>query len=234
LFVQAIVAVQAQTNKVKPEGISFETFEAKLKQASPNPQLLDARTAEEYKLNHIKGALNVSLANEIELQQQINKLDKNKPVFVYSINNGRSGQLAKKLKEQQFKEVYELPGGISKWVGAGRPVESTVGKGLTLAEYQALLKSDKLVLVDVHSKFCGSCKRLIPVVDSVASEKSSVLKVVKIELFENKQLGEALNIESIPTLILYHGDKIVWQKSGLTSKSAIEAAINGEVATLSK
>jgi rhodanese-related sulfurtransferase len=220
----------AQDTKVKQEGISFETFESKLKQASPNPQILDARTAEEYKRDHLAGAVNVSLANEVELQKQIDKLDKKKPVFVYSINNGRSSVLVKKLKEQNFTEAYELPGGISKWVGAGRPVETTVGNGLSVSEYHQLIKSDKLVLVDVHSKFCGGCKRLLPTVDSVAREQSHVLKVVKIELFDNKQLGKELNIESIPTLILYKGDKIVWQKTGVTSKSAIEAVIKEEIA----
>ena len=222
--------VKAQDTKLKQESISFETFEAKLKQASPNPQILDARTAEEYKLNHLKGAINVSVANEVELQKQIDKLDKNKPVFVYSINNGRSGALATRLRDQKFKEVYELPGGISKWVGAGRPVESTVGSGLSQADYQKLITSDKLVLVDVHSKYCGSCRKLSPIVDSIASEKSGQLKLVKIELFDNKQLGKELNIESLPTLILYNGDKIVWQKSGLTTRAIIEAAIKQELA----
>ncbi len=111
----------AQDAKVKQEGISFETFEAKLKQASPNPQILDARTEEEFKMNHLKGAINVSVANETELQKQIDKLDKKRPVFVYSIKNGRSGQLVKKLKEQNFSEAYELPSGVSKWLRPGRP-----------------------------------------------------------------------------------------------------------------
>jgi thioredoxin len=220
----------AQVVKLNQEEISFETFESKLKQASPNPQILDARTSKEYKLNHLKGAVNVSVANEAELQKQIDKLDKSQPVFVYSINNGRSGTLAKKLRGQKFKEVYELPGGISKWVGAGRPVESTTGNGLVKADYQKLIASDKLVLVDVHSKYCGSCRKLSPIVDSIASEKSTELKLVKIELFENKQLGKELNIESLPTLILYKGDKIVWQKSGLTSRQVIETAIKNELA----
>jgi len=224
----AVTSVFAQTASSK-SGISFEAFEAKLKQASPNPQILDARSSEEFELNHLKEALNVNLKNDAELQQQLAKLDKGKPVFVYSINNGRSGQLATKLKEQNFKEVYELPGGISKWIGAGRPVETKTGTGLTLVEYNKLVQSDKLVLVDVHSKFCGSCKKLSPIVDSVASENPNTVKLVKVELFDNKQLGKSLNIESIPTLILYKGDKIVWRNSGLTTRSAIDKVIKAQL-----
>ncbi len=209
------------------EQISFEQFEEKLKQASPNPQILDARSAEEFELNHLKGAVQVTVSDDAALQQRIEKLDKKKPVFVYSINNGRSGQLAKKLRDRQF-EVYELPGGISKWIGAGRPVDTKTGNGLTLQEYNKLIQSDNLVLVDVHSKFCGSCKKLSPIVDSVASANSNGLKVVKVELFDNKQLAKELNIESLPTLLLYKGDKIVWQNSGLTTRKTIESAIKSQ------
>lgn len=222
--------VWAQDNKAKPELLSFEEFEAKLKQASPNAQILDARTPEEFKQNHLKGAINVSVADEAELQKQIDQLDKKKPVFVYSINNGRSVVLVTKLKAQNFTEAYALPGGISKWIGAGRPVETIQGQGLTVKEYNQLIKSDKLVLVDVHSKYCPGCVKLLPVVDSVAREKSDVLKVVKLELFENKQLGKELNIEAIPTLILYKGDKIVWQKSGFTPKATLDEIIREEIA----
>jgi len=228
-----VSTIWAQNNPAKKPEISFEAFETKLKQASPNAQILDPRTPEEYNQNHLKGAINTNVAdsNKIELQKVIDKLDKQKPVFVYGINyGGRGSQLAKKLKEQHFSEVYELPGGISKWIGAGRPVESTTAEGLTLAEYKKLLASDKLVLVDVYSKYCGTCKKLLPIVDSVANEESSTVKVIKIELFDNKQLGKELNIESVPTLILYKDDKVVWQKRGLTPKTILEGYIHDEIA----
>src|SRR6478736_3273136 len=159
-LVAAIIAVFvfqilsfAQDSKVK-EKLTIEDFEYKLYSASKNAQILDARSSEEYQLNHIKGALDFSSANDTDLQKKIDLLDKNKPSFIYSIGQGRSGVLAKKLKAQGFNEVYELPGGFSHWIGSGRPVVSTTGSGLTLADYQKQLVSEKLVLVDFGSKFC--------------------------------------------------------------------------------
>jgi len=215
----------AQT--AKKQDLTIEQFEAKLTKAASNAQILDARTEEEYKLNHLKGAQSFSVVNEAELQKQISLLDKKKPVFVYSIGNGRSNVLAKKLKGDGFSEVYELPGGFSHWIGSGRPVVSTTGAGLTLADYKKLIDSDsKLVLVDIGSKFCGGCKRMLPVVDSVASENTEKLKLVKIEFFENKQLGIDLKVEALPTFILYKDDKIVWQKSGVFAKALFEEEIS--------
>lgn len=229
LLLLTLHTVWAQGTKTTSDAITFETFVTKLQAASPNPQLLDVRTAEEYKISHLKGAVNISLTNDAEVQKYIDKLDKNKPVFVYSINNGRSGVLVKKLQEQHFKEAYELPGGISKWIGEGKPLESNVSAGLTQTEYQQLITSQKLVLVDVHSKYCGGCKKLAPVVDSVAHENATQLKLVSIELFENKELGNALDIASIPTLILYKDNKIVWRKNGKITREDIEAAVHAQL-----
>lgn len=220
------ITVFAQQATKPADGLSFAAFETKLKQASPNAQIVDVRTAEEFKLNHLKGAVQLDITKEADVNQLISKLDKNKPVFVYSINNGRSATFVKTLKDQDFKEAYELPGGIAKWVGAGKPVETTTTAGLTIAEYKKQITSDKLVLVEVGSKFCGGCAKLVPVVETVDKENPGKLKVVKIELFDNKQLGKELDIQSIPTLILYKGDKIVWQKNGKITKEDIEAAIH--------
>lgn len=205
--------------------ITFDAFEAKLQQAGSRAQILDARSEEEYKQNHLKGAISFSVATETDFQKQTKTLNKANPVFVYSIGNGRSGQLAKQLREAGFANVTELPGGLSKWIGSGRPVESTVGAGLSLANYQAQLKSDKLVLVDFGSRYCGSCKKLAPTVDEVEKEQASTVKVIRIEAYENKALVKALGITSLPTLVLYKGSQEVWKKAGVTPKIEIQASI---------
>ncbi|WP_293686333.1 MULTISPECIES: rhodanese-like domain-containing protein [unclassified Spirosoma] len=130
LFVS--VSLSAQT-------LTFDAFEAKLHQAGSRAQILDARSEEEYTQNHLNGAVSFSVADQADFARKIQKLDKSAPVFIYSIANGRSGQLAKQLREAGFADVTEIPGGLSKWIGLGRPVESTVGSGLSLTDYQASL-----------------------------------------------------------------------------------------------
>ncbi|UFH56175.1 thioredoxin domain-containing protein [Spirosoma sp. KNUC1025] len=204
---------------------SFDAFEAKLAQAGSRAQILDARSEEEYIQNHLKGAISFSVASEADFQKQASRLTKINPVFIYSIANGRSGQLAKKLREAGFADVTELPGGLSKWIGSGRPVVSTVGSGWSLTDYQAQLNSEKLVLVDFGSRYCGSCKKLAPTVDELEKEQASTIKVIRVEAYENKELVKQLGITSLPTLVLYKGNKEVWKKAGVTPKSEIQASI---------
>lgn len=218
------LSLKAQTGE--PRSLpSFDAFDAKLTQAGARAQVLDARTEEEYTQNHLRGAVSFSVADAADFTKKSQNLDKRAPVFIYSIGNGRSGQLAKQLREAGFADVTELPGGLSKWIGSGRPVESTVGAGLSRTDYQAQLTSDKLILVDFGSRYCGSCQKLAPTVDALEKEQASTINVIRIEAYENKALVNQLGITSLPTLVLYKGGKEVWKKAGVTPKSEIQASI---------
>ena len=204
--------------------LTLDAFEQKLKQ-SPAPQILDVRSPQEFAENHLEGAVNFYAPDEATFTKAVTSLDKKKPVFVYSINNGRSTTVSKKLREAGFPEVYPLPGGLAHWIGAGKPIVTTAGKGLTREAYNQLVASNNVVLVDVGSKHCSGCKKLEPIVDEVGKEQTS-LKVVKIELYDNRELAKNLDIQSVPTLILYKDGKPVWQKSGSITKNDIQAALN--------
>ena len=214
------VIAQESVTKLLP----FEAFEKKISAAGSSPQILDARSEEEFVQNHVKGALNVS--DEKQFKSISAKLRKEAPVFIYSIGNGRSAKLAAILRAQNFKEVYEFPGGLSRWIGLGKPVESTVGEGLSLAAFNEKISSEKLVLVDVSSRYCGGCKKLKPIVEHVAQENKDKFKLVNIEAYDNKQLTKELAVEALPTLILYKGKEVVWKKQGLSSKEEIIAQLN--------
>lgn len=79
-------------------------------------QLVDVRTPEEYKGGHIEKATNIDfLADNFE--QEIQKVNKDRPVFIYCRSGGRSGQAAELMKKLGFKKIYDLQGGYLKWSG---------------------------------------------------------------------------------------------------------------------
>jgi len=228
LFALLLSSVAFAQTVQKRNLLTFEEFEAKLEKAGKEAQILDARLPEEYKQNHLEGALSFNIENKEDFEKQTAKLDKNKPVFIYSIGNGRSGVLAKDLRNSGFKDVTEIPGGLSKWIGLGRPVISTVGPGLSKDAYVASLKSDKLVLVDFGSKYCPGCKKLEPTIDSLKTEQASVLKVINIEAYENKNLVKELGVVGLPTLVIYKNNEVIWKKTGSASKAEIEKVLAGQ------
>lgn len=109
LSVGAISCTSAQKgNVLKPEA-----YKAALTEKT-DEILVDVRTPGEYESGHLKGALNIDWNNS-NFNDQVTKLDKNKPVFVYCKSGGRSGAAAQALKEMGFKEVYDMDGGITSW-----------------------------------------------------------------------------------------------------------------------
>ncbi len=81
---------------------------------NPNFVILDVRTPEEYAEGHIEGAVNMDYYHP-GFQVELGRLDKTKVYLVYCRSGTRSEHTFQFMKEQQFKEVYEMKGGISSW-----------------------------------------------------------------------------------------------------------------------
>jgi rhodanese-related sulfurtransferase len=81
-------------------------------------QLVDARTPEEYKEGHLQNALNIDVL-EADFKTKAEKLDLEKPVYVYCRSGKRSAKAALILKDIGFKEIYDMQGGYLLWESEG-------------------------------------------------------------------------------------------------------------------
>ena len=85
-------------------------------------QVVDVRTAEEYRSGHIEDAINIDVQKE-DFQEKASKLDKNRPVLVYCRSGKRSMTAASALEEMGFTRIVNLNGGMLAWEEADKPVE---------------------------------------------------------------------------------------------------------------
>lgn len=92
------------------------------KEVADGTQLLDVRTAEEWKEGHLKGAKLITVTEDGFLDKSKAALDPKKPVLVYCKSGKRSEKAAKELRDAGFTSVLEVEGGISAWQAAGKPV----------------------------------------------------------------------------------------------------------------
>ncbi len=81
-------------------------------------QLIDVRTEEEYQVSHLKSAQNICVTST-DFKEKVEKLDKDKPVYVYCKKGGRSAKAAEILKDMGFTKVYDLQGGLTSWQEEG-------------------------------------------------------------------------------------------------------------------
>jgi len=83
-----------------------------------------------------------------------------------------------------------------------------------------VINSDKKVLIDFYADWCGPCKRLSPIVDKVAKENKDI-KVVRIDVDNNKELANRYNVSSIPTLVVIENGKEINRSVGLIPEDSI-------------
>ncbi len=77
--------------------------------------LVDVRTPGEFSEGYIEGAKNIDF-NSPSFQEELGKLDKNKPVYVYCAVGGRSARAMSVMVDMGFTEVYNLIGGYGGWI----------------------------------------------------------------------------------------------------------------------
>jgi rhodanese-related sulfurtransferase len=85
-------------------------------------QLVDVRTPGEYGAGYIENSTLMDFRSA-DFDKQLEKLDKDKPVYLYCASGGRSGQAMAKMNQMGFKEVYNLKGGFGAWSGQGMNVK---------------------------------------------------------------------------------------------------------------
>ena len=80
--------------------------------------LVDVRTIEEYESGHIQNAVNFDFYSE-SFQKEILSFDKNSSIILYCRTQNRSTKTANYLKENGYKEITVIEGGITSWVKNG-------------------------------------------------------------------------------------------------------------------
>lgn len=91
--------------------------------------------------------------------------------------------------------------------------------------FKDLISGSTPVLVDVFADWCGPCQAMMPEIDSLAASHSEQLRVLKVNIDANPQLGQAFGIRGVPTLLLFKEGELVWRASGYHTKAQLESAV---------
>jgi len=91
---------------------------------------------------------------------------------------------------------------------------------------QHLTHNDVPVIVDFWAPWCGPCKMLAPVLDEIATEQGSRVKIAKVNVDENSVLANQYKIQGIPTLLYIANGEVRGQIVGVASKKAILAKLD--------
>ncbi len=89
----------------------------------------------------------------------------------------------------------------------------------------AVAVADKLLVIDFWADWCGPCKMLAPVMDSISEEMSDVT-FYKVNVDNERALANHFSVSSIPTVVMIKNKQIVNQFVGYADQATVRARID--------
>ena len=90
-----------------------------------------------------------------------------------------------------------------------------------MSNFDAIIQSQKPVLVDFFATWCGPCKMLSPVLKEVKDSLGDTISIIKIDVDKNQQISSKYQVRGVPTMILFQNGKQLWRQSGVLTKGQI-------------
>ena len=95
--------------------------------------------------------------------------------------------------------------------------------------YNKIRTSDKLVVMDFFATWCGPCKMLTPIFESLSKEMSDKVDFAKIDIDRSLEVAQEYEIVSVPTMIIFKDGEAVDKMVGFLPKEHIKAKIEAQL-----
>ena len=96
-------------------------------------------------------------------------------------------------------------------------------------EFDSLLKSESLLVVDCTATWCGPCKLVAPLIDPLADDYRDRAKVFKLDLDSNKPVAKRFGIRSIPAVMVFKQGKLIETLVGVKPYEEFTAAVERQL-----
>ncbi|MCW3076915.1 MAG: Thioredoxin-like protein [Bacteroidetes bacterium] len=96
-----------------------------------------------------------------------------------------------------------------------------------MGDFNSVINSNELVLVDFFAEWCGPCKTLSPILTQVKAKLGEKIKILKVDVDKNPATASFYQIKGVPTLILFKNGRQIWKQSGVLGAPDLIKVITG-------
>ena len=94
---------------------------------------------------------------------------------------------------------------------------------------EAVVQSDRTVLVDFWAPWCGPCETVAPLLEDIADEFGEQLTVAKVNVDDSPEITAKMRIRGIPTLALFQDGNVITHHSGAGSLGQLRTFVKGHL-----
>ncbi len=188
--------------------------------------LLDVRTTREFKNGHIPDAGNLNFY-ALDFRKKLTLLPDDAPIYLYCNTGYRSEKAAEFLAINGYDNVYNLEHGIMEWELKNLPVivdaDASPDKDNKMDpdKYYAILESESPVFIDFYAPWCGPCREMMPMIDSLKVDYHDKVRMYKVNVDASKKLVKELQLGSVPYLVLFENSEIVFSRNGSVTRQEL-------------
>ena len=112
------------------------------------------------------------------------------------------------------------------WILLIQPVIAQVNS-LSTRVFDLKSVQPNTVIVDVRTpaEWCGPCKMMKPILENLHQRMGNKVRILKVDIDKSPAIASALQIQSVPTLLLFKAGQPVWRQSGVLQAAELEKII---------
>ena len=95
-----------------------------------------------------------------------------------------------------------------------------------MENFNDIIKSGQLILVDFYATWCGPCKTMHTILEQLKENLGESIRIIKIDVDKNEAISMQYRIQSVPTFMLFKSGEVVWRQSGTISLNDFKRLIS--------
>ena len=97
------------------------------------------------------------------------------------------------------------------------------------SEFETLLKTEDLLVVDFTATWCGPCRVVAPLMEQLSQEYQNQIKVIKIDVDKDKPLAKKYEVRTIPTVLYFKNGELVETIKGVSPYEDFSNAVKSHI-----